>query len=76
MANHKRFTEDHEVELFEDTIKLVTNGALSYRAGAQRMRDLTGKKFSHEAMRKECNKRKANEQSEAGLGDQPRAIPN
>ena len=71
MANKLRFTEPEELELLENTIQLVMKGAMSYRVGAERMRHNTGKKFSHEGLRKMVNKRKLDDESNrAGLGGQ------
>ena len=76
MANKIRFTEAHEIEELEAVIKMVISGALSYRNGAQRLITKTGKKFSHEGLRKIINKRKQDDRdSEVGLGDQSPELP-
>ena len=59
MPNRKRFTEPEEVALLEEIVSEAISGTVSYRNGAQRLRDATGKAFSHEALRKIVNKRKA-----------------
>lgn len=74
MANKPTFTEPEELELLNNTIQLVVKGALSYRAGAQRLRQLTGKKFSHEGLRKAVNKWKK-KNGEERLGDKSRELP-
>jgi 2-hydroxy-3-keto-5-methylthiopentenyl-1-phosphate phosphatase len=71
MANHKRFVEPEEIKKLDEVIQEVIQGTLSFRKGAQRMREAFDKPFTHEALRKIVKKKIVDDRTdrESRLGD-------
>lgn len=50
--NHKRFSTEEELVFLDEVISNIREGVMSYRKGAQHLREVTGKIVSHEGLRK------------------------